>query len=121
MGRRIALAPAAWAVVLAACALPEQLPVQAMPAPDSATCPRVRPVSRVRPVYPRHALDARQDGWVLVEFDLPGDGVPLNPRIFLSSPPGLFDESALRAVAKFRYPMGANFKGCLADLIFTMR
>jgi protein TonB len=112
---------AATALALGACALPEAVPVQARPAADSATCPQLRPVHRPPPRYPRHALDARQDGWVLVEFDLLANGVPENVRVFLSSPPEVFDEAATRAVSKFRYPMGMQYKGCLADVVFTMR
>ena len=115
------LAAAASALVLGACALPQALPVEARPAADSATCPKLRPVQRIHPRYPRPALDARQDGWVLVEFDLLPNGVPENVRVFLSSPPDIFDEAAMRAVAKFRYSPGTGYKGCLADVVFTMR
>ena len=115
------LAAAASALVLGACAFPRTLPVEARLAADSATCPKLRPVHRITPRYPRAALDARQDGWVLVEFDLLANGVPDNVRVFLSSPPGIFDEAATRAVAKFRYSAGPGYKGCLADVVFTMR
>jgi TonB family protein len=118
---RLALGVAAAALALGACALPARLPVEAMPAAESDTCPRLRPVQRVWPRYPRAALDAHQDGWVLVEFDLPRDGVPRNVRIFLSSPPDIFDEASMRAVAKFRYPTGNDYRNCLADVVFTMR
>ena len=112
---------AAFAMMLGACAFPKTLPVEQMPAAESDTCPKQLPVYRVQPPYPREALDARQDGWVLVEFDLPPDGVPRNPRVFLSSPPGIFDEVAVKATGKTRYRRGSNYKGCLADFVFTMR
>jgi len=115
------LAAAASALALGACALPQALPVEARPAADSATCPKLRPVHHIAPRYPRPALDARQDGWVLVEFDVLPSGLPDNVRVFLSSPPDIFDEAATRAVAKFRYPAGMEYKGCLADVVFTMR
>ena len=121
MKGRFGLFPAALALILDGCAVPEPLPVQAMPAADSATCPRLRPLSRVYPYYPKHALAVRQGGWVLVEFDLPGNGVPENVRVFLASPPDVFDEVAVRAVAKFRYRSGMSYKGCLADIVFTMK
>ena len=112
---------AASALVLGACAFPQTLPVDPRPAAESATCPKLRPVYRVTAGYPRPAIDARQDGWVVVEFDLLANGVPDNVRVFLSSPPGIFDEAATRAVSKFRYPTGREYKGCLAEVVFTMR
>ena len=112
---------AAGALALGACAFPAPLPVAAMPEAETPTCPRLWPTQRVKPPYPRDALDARQDGWVLVEFDLPPDGVPRNLRVFRASPPGIFDEAAVKAVRNFRYPTGDDFKGCLADLVFKMR
>ena len=108
-------------VLAGACAFPKTLPVDGLPAAVSDTCPKLSPWRRVTPKYPRTALDARQDGWVLVEFDLPPHGVPTNPRLFASSPPEVFDEVAVAAITKFRYPTGRDYKGCLADFVFTMR
>jgi protein TonB len=61
-------------------------------------------VSLVRPspVYPARALQAGLEGWVVVQFDVMADGTVTNVSVVESSD-SIFDRSARRAAAKFRF------------------
>lgn len=61
------------------------------------------PLVKVQPTYPRTALSRGIEGYTIVEFDVGPDGSVRNPRIIESYPSGIFNESSLRAVMKFRY------------------
>lgn len=61
------------------------------------------PIAQVAPQYPRNALVQGVEGWVLVEFTIGAEGQVKDPRILKSEPPGIFDESALSAVKRFRF------------------
>ncbi len=61
-------------------------------------------VSLVRPspVYPARALEEGLEGWVIVQFDVLADGTVTNVAVVESSD-RIFEKSARRAAAKFRY------------------
>ena len=61
------------------------------------------PIAQVAPQYPRSALNKGIEGWVLVEFTIGTAGQVKDPVIVKSEPPGVFDESALSAVKRFRF------------------
>ena len=56
-----------------------------------------------QPTYPRKALRMGTEGYVIVEFDVDTDGSVLDPYVVESSPAGVFDRSAIKAVRKFLY------------------
>jgi TonB family protein len=57
--------------------------------------------------YPQRALEAGQQGYVIVEFMLAADGRAGNPRVVESSPPQIFDAAALQAVRRGRFDTNA--------------
>ncbi len=59
--------------------------------------------SFVTPVYPADAQFRQIEGWVEVGYIVDRGGLPRDLRVLQSSPPGRFDQSALAAVAKYRY------------------
>ena len=61
------------------------------------------PMVKVPPQYPRRALRNGVEGWVIVSFTVTTDGSVRNPRIVQSNPKGIFDQSAINAVTKFKY------------------
>lgn len=61
------------------------------------------PIVQVPPQYPPAALRQRVEGWVLVEFTIGTEGQVKDPRVVQADPPGVFDESALSAVQRFRF------------------
>ena len=60
------------------------------------------PLVRVLPMYPRRAQQQGIEGWVLVEFTITTAGNVTNARV-LESSHAIFETSALRAIAKFKY------------------
>jgi TonB family protein len=63
---------------------------------------------RVPPEYPPDALSAGIEGVVTIEFEITGSGDVRAPRIVEAVPAGVFDEAALRAIAKWRYSAQAD-------------
>ena len=63
----------------------------------------VNRVSSPSPEYPRRAIRLGVEGSVRLEFDVDTDGSVLDPYVVNSSPAGVFDRSAIKAVRKFLY------------------
>lgn len=61
------------------------------------------PLIRTSPLYPPRALSRKLEGQVKVLFTITTDGTVMNPKIIESSPKGVFDRSALRAVRKWKF------------------
>jgi protein TonB len=58
------------------------------------------PVFRIPPEYPPNG---RGNGSVLVRFDVTRLGTVANARVVESTPPGMFERAALRAIERWRY------------------
>jgi len=63
----------------------------------------VVPLVRVDPDYPTQARQRRIEGWVDIEFTIGPAGTVEDARVLRASPPGVFEQSALRAVRRWRY------------------
>lgn len=61
------------------------------------------PLVRVQAQYPRPALERGIEGSVVVEFTVREDGTVADARVLEADPKGVFDRSALAAIAKFKY------------------
>ncbi|MDN5863903.1 MAG: energy transducer TonB [Gammaproteobacteria bacterium] len=61
------------------------------------------PIRRFRPVYPHQALVKGIQGCVSVGFRLDSNGYPMRLQAFASVPNGVFDEAAIRTVAKWQF------------------
>jgi periplasmic protein TonB len=61
------------------------------------------PLVRVDPDYPPRALQRGIEGWVDVEFTITPLGTVEDPKILRANPPGVFEQSTLRAVRRWRY------------------
>ncbi len=57
----------------------------------------------VQPVYPIKAESARIDGWVELDFTISVTGQVQELMVHASSPPGVFEEAAKKAVGQWRY------------------
>ena len=63
-----------------------------------------RPVRRApSPIYPGRAINEGIEGHVVVEYKVSRDGRVVSPVVVDSDPPGVFDQVALRAVARREY------------------
>lgn len=63
----------------------------------------VIPLVRINPDYPQRALSRGIQGWVLVQFTITATGSVANAVIIDAEPEGVFDEAALKAIARWRY------------------
>lgn len=61
------------------------------------------PVNKVRPTYPRIALQRGIEGYVIVQFTVTENGKVEDPSVHEAVPPGIFDRAALQAALKFTY------------------
>jgi protein TonB len=63
----------------------------------------VVPLVRVDPQYPPQARQRRIEGWVDIEFTIGPAGTVEDPKVIGAHPPTVFEQSALRAVRRWRY------------------
>lgn len=85
-----------------------------------------QPVYRIQPQYPQNALRRGIEGFVVLEFDVDEAGRPLNIVVSYAEPERVFNNSAMKAVEKWRYdPIGESGqpeykKNVLARLTFKI-
>jgi protein TonB len=63
----------------------------------------VIPLVRIAPDYPPRALSRGLEGWVQVQFTITPTGMVANPVVVTAEPKNIFDEAALKAIARWRY------------------
>lgn len=61
------------------------------------------PIVKVQATYPRRALQRGIEGYVVVEFTVTRQGTVRDPIVVQAEPQGIFEQSALDAVMKFKY------------------
>jgi len=70
---------------------------------DVGTDRDVLPLVRVAPDYPPRAQASETEGWVQVQFTITPTGTVRDPVVVASEPGTLFDDAALKAIARWRY------------------
>src|SRR5690606_7901460 len=65
---------------------------------------QLEPLIEVQPVYPPAALARRASGSVELELTVGPSGEVTNASVVSAEPPNLFDQAALAAVRRWRYP-----------------
>lgn len=63
----------------------------------------VVPLVRINPDYPQRALSRGLEGWVQVQFTISETGAVIDPIVVDSSPKGIFDDAAIKAISRWRY------------------
>jgi periplasmic protein TonB len=63
----------------------------------------VIPLVRVNPEYPQRALQRGLEGWVQVQFTITATGTVKDPIVVDAMPKNVFDDAALKAIARWRY------------------
>ncbi len=63
----------------------------------------VVPLVRINPDYPQRALTRGLEGWVQVQFTISETGSVIDAIVVDSSPKGIFDDAAIKAVSRWRY------------------
>jgi protein TonB len=61
------------------------------------------PLVRIEPDYPMRARQRGIEGWVVVQFTITPAGTIKDAKVVQASPPGVFDEAAVRAVSRWKY------------------
>jgi protein TonB len=61
------------------------------------------PLVRVNPDYPPRALANGIEGWVQVQYSITAAGGVRDATVVASDPKNVFDEAALKAIARWRY------------------
>ena len=61
------------------------------------------PLVRIDPDYPMKARQRGIEGWVVVKFTITPAGTIKDAQVVQASPAGIFDESAIRAVSRWKY------------------
>jgi TonB family protein len=74
------------------------------------------------PAYPKAALDAGQEGTVVVRFSVSQNGDVHDLEVVCATMPGIFDEAALTAIRTWRYSIPGNRTArAQIDIIFRFR
>lgn len=60
-------------------------------------------VSATAPVYPPQAREAGTEGYVVVRYDVDREGRVVNARVVDAQPEGIFEDSALQAISRWRF------------------
>lgn len=63
----------------------------------------VIPLVRIAPDYPPRALSRGLEGWVQVQFTITATGTVKDAIVVNAEPKNIFDEAALKAIARWRY------------------
>ena len=58
---------------------------------------------RMEPKYPRNAVKQKIEGWVQLSFYIDKEGTPVNIKVIKSQPQQIFDNSAIKALSKWKY------------------
>lgn len=60
-------------------------------------------VKRIKPVYPPHATSSGVEGRVILRFVVDENGMVQDPEIFSADPEGIFNNSALNAIVRYKF------------------
>jgi protein TonB len=63
----------------------------------------VLPLVRIAPDYPARAAARGIEGWVIVQFTITPTGSVNDPVVVKAMPKSIFDDAALKAIARWRY------------------
>ena len=63
----------------------------------------VLPLVRIAPEYPARAAARGIEGWVIVQFTITPTGSVRDPMVVEAMPNNVFDDAALKAIARWRY------------------
>jgi periplasmic protein TonB len=63
----------------------------------------VIPLVRINPDYPPRALSRGLEGWVQVQFTITPTGTVADAMVVNAEPKNIFDDAALKAIARWRY------------------
>lgn len=71
--------------------------------PTAGTDRETIPIVQIAPDYPPRALASQTEGWVQVQFTISAAGTVKDATVVAAEPRGVFDDAALKAIARWRY------------------
>lgn len=77
---------------------------QDAPGPEGAAVEQLAPLSRVSPYFSSSARREDFQGWVVVQYSLSDDGSVASAEVLDSLPGRIFEQEALEAIKRWRYP-----------------
>jgi protein TonB len=80
----------------------------------------VKPVKKVRPIYPREAEDAHIQGRVKVRLSVALDGSVTEVQILLAEPPGVFEDAVLTAVKQYQFKRDGTTYQADQEIVFRL-
>ena len=100
---------------------PQQQPE---PEPEAPPLPSVfrdiKPVKKVKPVYPREAEDQHIQGRVKVRLSVDLDGNVTDVEVLLAEPPGVFDDAVLTAVKQYKFKRDGTRYRADQEIVFKL-
>lgn len=87
--------------------------------PEAEDC-RNRVQTAFAPRYPRRALEARVQGWVVMDIELSSDGKILSRNIESESPAGVFGQAALDSIDKTVFNKADDAAKCRSLYMFSV-
>jgi bla regulator protein BlaR1 len=88
---------------------------------DKSIAKDVRPIERVPPVYPAHAVEQGLTGVVTLKYDITTAGIPTNISVVSAKPERIFNREAKKALAQWKYnPSAQGHQDVLVQLEFAL-
>ena len=102
--------------------LKEEKPPEPMPEPPAlpSVFRDVKPVKKVRPVYPPEAEAQHIQGRVKVRLTVALDGSVTDAQVLSADPPGVFEESVLAAVRQYAFKKDGTTYQADQEVVFKI-
>jgi protein TonB len=95
-------------------------PVPDEPPPLPSVFRDVKPVRRVKPIYPREAEDKHIQGRVSVRLSVDLEGNVTDVQLLSADPPGVFDEAVFTAVRQYKFKKDGTTYQADQEIIFKI-
>jgi protein TonB len=102
--------------------LKQEKPPEPMPEPPAlpSVFRDVKPVKKVRPVYPPEAEAQHVQGRVKVRLSVALDGSVTDAQVLSAEPPGVFEESVLAAVRQYAFKKDGTTYQADQEVVFKI-
>lgn len=95
-------------------------PVPEEPPPLPSVFRDVKPVKKVKPIYPREAEDRHIQGRVKVRLSVDLEGNVTDAQVLSADPPGVFEESVLTAVRQYKFKRDGTTYEADQEIVFKI-
>jgi protein TonB len=95
-------------------------PVPEEPPPLPSVFRDVKPVKKVKPIYPREAEDRHIQGRVKVRLSVDLEGNVTDVEVLSAEPPGVFEEAVLTAVRQYKFKRDGTTYRADQEIVFKI-